>query len=406
MSGAKDLPHAVRVRYAIMGGVACALFIAAVAITWVFLKGGFQSGIPVRAVFSDRGAGQQLPIGGDVKVRGVLVGRIHDISLNDDGTASVHLLLHEEHRFPADSAAEIRSKTVFGQKWVELIPPEDPVSDEVLVADSVIPDERTREPLELETALQLGHELLSEIPLEDLSTVLQSLADGFAGREADGRASIDKGLVALRAVNARSEELDLGLRQLREFSQWLNENDENLLSFMESLDSANRALVGAAPEFERSMDSVPVFLNDFAEFQEVTEEDLGRLVEHGATVAEVVAARSANLTDIVVQLEPFTTIWNSGLSQPCRGAYESNLTCWQVYQMPGTESRGLYGSGGGPASDEAGDPGRISGPATEMTEAQFRTLLSRYGSGEVTLDLARLLFVDARESGFIGGEAP
>ena len=407
MSGARNLPKIVRVRYAVLGGVACALFIAAIAVTWVFLKGGFQSGVPVRAIFSDRGAGQQLPIGGDVKVRGVLVGVIQDISLNDDGTASVHLLLHEENEFPADSAAEIRSKTVFGQKWVELIPPEDPASDEVLVADSVIPDEKTREPLELETALQLGHELLSEIPLEDLSTVLKSLADGFAGSEGDARASIDKGLVALRAINSRSDELDLGLRQLREFSQWLNENDDNLVSFMASLDSANRALVGAAPEFEASMDSVPAFLNDFAEFQEVTEADLGRLVEHGATVAEVVAARNENLTDIVVQLEPFTTIWNSGLSQPCRGEYESNMTCWQLYQMPGTESRGLYGPGAGPQSDEAGDPGKIAaGAAPDMTPAEFRTLLARYGKGDVTLDLARLLFADSREEGFFGGDAP
>lgn len=407
MSGARNLPKALRVRYAVLGGVACALFVAAIAVTWVFLKGGFQSGVPVRAVFSDRGAGQQLPIGGDVKVRGVLVGVIQDVSLNDDGTASVHLLLHEEHEFPADSAAEIRSKTVFGQKWVELIPPEDPVSDEILGADGVIPDERTREPLELETALQLGHELLSEIPLEDLSTVLQSLADGFAGREGDARASIDKGLVALRAINSRSEELDLGLRQLREFSQWLNEEDDNLLSFMRSLDSANRALVGAAPEFEASMDSVPAFLNDFAEFQEVTEADLGRLIDHGATVAEVVAARSTNLTDIVVQLEPFTTVWNSGLSQPCRGAYEADLTCWQLYQMPGIESRGLYGSGGGPAADEAGDPGKVAAAAApEMTALEFQSMLARYGKGEVTLDLARLLFANAREEGFFGGDVP
>ncbi|MGH2808774.1 MAG: MlaD family protein [Actinomycetota bacterium] len=383
-------------RYAVLGGLALALFFGAVGATWIFLKGGFHGGVAVDAVFSSRGVGQQLPLNGDVKVRGVLVGRIDDVELTDDGNAVVHMVLDEGHDLDAGSVAEIRSKTVFGQKWVELIQPRSATGG-VLAAGSVIPNDRTNEPLELENALQLGHELLSEIPLADLSTVLRTLAEGFSGSERAARRSIDRGLVALRAVNSRSEEFDLSLRQLREFSAWLNDEDETLLGFMASLDSANRALVGAAPEFQASLDSVPAFLNDFAAFQERTESDFGRLVEDGATVAEVVAAKSANLEDIVVQLEPFTTVWNSGLSQPCRGAYEENLTCWQVFQMPGIDSRGLFGRGVGPAGDEAGDPLKVIAPSTEMTATEFRRLLREYGSGDVTLNLARMLYVSSRD---------
>lgn len=391
MSGARDLPRVQRVRYALLGLAAVTLFVAALATTWTFLKGGFRQGTPVTARFSERGVGQQLPVNGDVKVRGVLVGTISDVELTDDGTVVVRMLLNDEESLDERISAEIRSKAVFGQKWIELIPPAVPSGRE-LVAGSEIPDERTREPLELERELQLGHELLSELPLRDLSTVLETLAQGFGGRERDARAAIDQGLVALKAVNARSEELDLSLRQLRELSEWLDANDDDALAFMSSLDSANRALVGAAPEFRASLASVPRFLNDFARFQELTEEDLGRLVEDGASVAEVLAARSADLEDIVVELEPFTTVWNSGLSQPCRGVYESNMTCWQVYQMPGTRSRGLYGRSPGPAGDESSDP--LS--AGDMTTAQFRRLLARYADGRITLDLARLLFTEAR----------
>ena len=374
--------------------------------TWVFLKGGFQSGMPVSAVFSAPGAGQQLPEGGDVKVRGVLVGRIDDIVLDDDGDAVVNMLLDDGYDFPADTAAEIRSKTVFGQKWIELIPP-DSEGGPTLSAGDTIPDDRTKEPLELESALQLGHELLSDIPLEDLSSVLHTLARGFSGSERNGRVALDKGLKALRAVNSRSDRFDLALRQLADFSQWLNQNDDNLVSFMQSLDSANRALVGATPEFKSSLVSVTNFLNDLSSFQEVTESDLGRLVEHGATVAEIVAARSDRLKDIVVELEPFTTVWNSGLSQPCHGLYESNLTCWQVFQMPGIDSRGLY-HGSTPASDEAGDPGNpptgaSAGGKNKNAAASFRKLLSGYGNGSVSLDLARILFADAQETSLLPG---
>ena len=359
-----------RARNTILGVVALALFVGAVALTWFFLRGGFQGGIPVDAVFSQPGVGQQLPINGDVKIRGVLVGVITDIDLNDSGEAVVTFNLDGDVDVPADSTAEIRSKTVFGQKWVELIPPENPTTTETLAQAGMIPDERTVEPLELERALQLGHDLLSEVPLADLTEVFSTLADGFSGQEKDVRLAIDRGLVALRAVNSRSDEFDLSLRQLNEFSAWLDQNDETLLSFMSSLDAANRALVDASPELVSNLQSVPTFFNDAAAFQESIESDLGQLVEDGATLAEILARRSDDLRLLIVDLEPFTTVWNSGLSQPCGGLYEQNMTCWQVYQVPGLDSRGVYGAGQAPDEDDPGDPnfGRFSATSSDVED--------------------------------------
>jgi virulence factor Mce-like protein len=385
-------------RSAALGLVAVALFAFLVFVTGRFLKGGFQGGDPVLAVFSTPGVGQQLPIGGDVKVRGVLVGRIQDITLDDDGNAVVHMQLNGSEEISADSRAEIRSKTVFGQKWVELIPPPG-ATGATLAAGDVIPDERTKEPLEFERALQLGHDLLSEIPLGDLAVVLRNLSEGFGGSERDARRALDRGLVALKAVNSRSDEFDLSLRQLREFSEWLDDNDTDLLSFLDGLDVANRALVGAAPEFRSNLTSVPAFFDRLASFQELIEGDLGRLVEDGATVAEIVAARSDRLTDIIVELEPFTTVWNSGLSQPCEGQFESDMTCWQVFQMPGLESRGLYGPGEAPDANEPGDP--LFGVAGEspLGNSDLQALISDAYSDGVD-GLERILLAP------VAGESP
>ncbi len=354
-------------RTAAIGFLALALFVAAIVATGFVLTGGLRTGTTVRAIFSAPGVGQQLPIGGDVKVRGVLVGTITALTLGEDNTAVVEFVLKDDAEIPAESGAEIRSKTVFGQKWVELRPPETS-SGELLVDGSVIPDEQTREPLELERALQLGHDLLSELPLQDLAAVFDALAEGFTGVEDEARTALDRGIVALRAVNARSDEFDLSLRQLREFSEWLDLNDDDLVTLMDAFDQANTELVGAAPEFRASLQSVPIFLDDLADFQVRVEEDLGRLVEEGATVAEILAARSGQLTDLVVQLEPFLKVWNSGLSQPCRGEYEANLTCWQIYQLPGLESRGLYGGSAGPHRDDPSDPGVTRGRTTTSSD--------------------------------------
>jgi len=380
---------------ALLGLLAIALFLVGVGGTWVFLKGGFQSGTPVSAVFSSDGVGQQLPEGGDVKVRGVLVGRIDSINLVDEDSVRIDMLLNEDGLdLPLTTRAEIGSKTLFGEKWVELVPG-DETSGPSLAAGDVIPESRTENPLELEAQLQLGSDLLSAIPLSDLATLLDTLAEAFGGNEKDARNALDNGLIALKAINARSAELDLSLSQLREFSEWVDDNDDELLSFMDSVDSANRALVGAAPEFRASIGSVPAFLNDFASFQEGVDRNLGRLVEDGATVAEIVAARNDDLIDLVVQLEAFLTVWNSGLRQPCAGLFDSDLTCWQVYMAPGKNSRGLYGVNRRPPNDnERGDPGngRIGLPIDETSIEEFEELLRESSGQEVPSELAELLY--------------
>jgi len=394
---------------ALLGLVAIALFVAALGGTWMFLKGGFQSGTPVAAIFSGEGVGQQLSEGGDVKVRGVLVGRIDTITLDDDGSVRVDMLLNEDGlELPITTRAQIGSKTLFGEKWVELVPEGD-AEGSTLAAGDIIPDDRTDEPLELETQLQLGSDLLSSIPLNDLAGLLRTLADGFGGSEKDARNAIDDGLIALTAINARSAELDLSLSQLREFSEWVNDNDDELLSFMDSVDSANRALVGAAPAFRASIQSVPAFLNDLSSFQERTDRDLGRLVENGATVSEIIAERNDSLIDLVVQLEAFLTVWNSGLRQPCEGLYDDDLTCWQIYLSPGVQSRGLYGGSERPPNDnERGDPGngRIGRSLSRAAIEEFQTALTQSSGSEVPSDLAELLYAPTVGASTDAGQRP
>jgi virulence factor Mce-like protein len=378
-----------KARYLLLGALAWGLFIGAIALTGFFLKGGLEGGIPVRAVFAAPGVGQQLPEGGDVKVRGVLVGRIAAIDLGDNGDAVVEMRLDAQHELPNDSRVEIRSKTVFGQKWIELIPPRDSTAP-AFAANDVIPDELTQEPLELERALQLGHDLLSEIPLRELSSLLKTLANSFEGSEADARNAIDQGLVALRNTNASADDLDLALRQLSEFSAWLDDNDTDLLSFMTSVDRANRALVGAAPEFSRSLDSVPRFLDRFTAFQKLTEKDLTRLIQQGATFLEFIESRRDDLTDIVVQLQPFTTVWNSGFKQPCGGLYEEDMVCWQIYQPPGLESRGLYRDGQSPLEDGRTDP--LEAIDAELARIdRLQTQLKRATKSDAPEELIRIL---------------
>ncbi|MGH2735061.1 MAG: hypothetical protein ACRDKZ_05750, partial [Actinomycetota bacterium] len=101
---------------------------------------------------------------------------------------------------------------------------------------------------------------------------------------------------------------------------------------------------------------------------------------------------SQGLADLIVNFEAFLTVFNSGLSQPCAGEYESNMTCWQLYLLPGLESRGLYSPGEAPNEDELGDPGRGSINRAAPSRAEVTKDMTRLAGSPPPRDLEELLY--------------
>lgn len=111
------------------------------------------------------------------------------------------------------------------------------------------------------------------------------------------------------------------------------------------------------------------------------------------------APRSDALVSLIRQLEAFATIWNSGLSQPCAGEFESDMVCWQIYLPPGIESRGLYGKGEGPDADQPGDPnyGSTSSAPTTLSVDDLTSLIRKYTNRLVDPSLSQILLAPAAQ---------
>lgn len=77
--------------------------------------GGYQ----VTAVFPGLGG---LKVGATVEIAGVEIGRVKNISLNDDYQASVILDINKEIKLQDDSIASIKTKGLLGEKFVEIVP--------------------------------------------------------------------------------------------------------------------------------------------------------------------------------------------------------------------------------------------------------------------------------------------
>src|SRR4051794_22969854 len=126
--------------------------------------------------------GNQLVVPADVKLDGVLVGRVSGVSTVGE-VARLKLQIDKAriHQIPANVEARILPKTLFGEKYVELVVPPSGAKGQ-LQPGAVIAQDRSQ------TAIELQHVFSDLVPLlrtlnpAQLSITLSNLADALRGR--------------------------------------------------------------------------------------------------------------------------------------------------------------------------------------------------------------------------------
>jgi phospholipid/cholesterol/gamma-HCH transport system substrate-binding protein len=126
--------------------------------------------------------GNQLIIPSDVKYDGVLVGRVS--SVHSDGINAILDLQISKSQFgliPGNVEAEILPKTLFGEKFVDLVPPPSGPQGS-LQENQQIQEDRSHTAVELQTVFQKLIPVLRAVNPEDLSVALSNTAQALQGR--------------------------------------------------------------------------------------------------------------------------------------------------------------------------------------------------------------------------------
>jgi phospholipid/cholesterol/gamma-HCH transport system substrate-binding protein len=152
-------------------------------------------------------AGLQLDKQADVKLRGLIVGEVRGIE-SDGRSARVELALRPESldAIPANVSARIVPKTLFGEKYVDLVVPARPAARS-LAAGDVIQRDRTAGAVELETVLDDVYPLLRTIEPAKLNATLSALATALEGRGSDVGANLERLNAYLAELNPHLPEL-------------------------------------------------------------------------------------------------------------------------------------------------------------------------------------------------------
>ena len=173
--------------------------------------------------------GNEMHPGADVKVRGVQVGQVRQISADGAG-ARLELAIQPAMvpQIPANVTALMVPTTLFGERYVDLVMPASPAPAR-LTAGSVIRQDRSADAVELEKVLNDLLPLLRAAEPDKLSVTLTAIAQGLQGHGAELGQTLVAANAYLHDYNQRLPALDTDIKRLAVLARNLNRSAPDLV---------------------------------------------------------------------------------------------------------------------------------------------------------------------------------
>ncbi len=118
-------------------------------------------------------------VGSEVSYRGVTVGRVDNLRLSKDGVV-VEANIQRGVKIPKDTKVVVENRSAVGEQYLDFQPRSE--GGAVLADGDVIPRKDTQYPLRVDTLLLDLDRTVNSVDKKDLSTVVDELGYGFAGR--------------------------------------------------------------------------------------------------------------------------------------------------------------------------------------------------------------------------------
>ncbi len=269
-----------------LAGLATVLVIAGIfAVAVGLFRGDFTTSVPVTVV-SPR-AGLVMNPEAKVKMRGVVVGKVDSIDVRPDGKAVLKLAMQpsQMHLIPANVLVDIASTTVFGAKFVELVPPDKPSGK--LKAHQVLEGEHVT--VEINTVFQELTSVLSTIDPTKLNETLGAIAS---------------------AVNGRGHKIGQMLSDLDAFLATQEPSLPALSHDIAVLPEVSNAYADAAPDLLTTADNAIRISKTIVDEQQNLDAFLISSIGLADIGNEVVGGNRQALTDVLHLLVPTTDLLN------------------------------------------------------------------------------------------------
>jgi phospholipid/cholesterol/gamma-HCH transport system substrate-binding protein len=218
-----------------------------------------------------------------VRVRDVPVGRVSDIHLGKNWTASVTVLVDGDVQLPANATAAIQQSSLLGEKYVELSSPTAEAPQGRLGNGSVIPLDRTSRNVEVEELLGALSLVLNGGGLAQLDTISRELGTALQGRESGIRNTLD---------------------QLQTFIGGLDSQKEQINRALDSVNALATTLAGRTGTIDKALDSIPPGLDVFNQQRQLLVSMLQSLARLGDVGTRIINESGADTVNDLKLLQP------------------------------------------------------------------------------------------------------
>ncbi|SDN76902.1 MCE family protein [Lentzea jiangxiensis] len=275
--------------------IACVLaLVVTAALWWVF------AGLNGRRVTAHFAAAVGVYPGGDVRVLGVKVGTIDEVT-PEGRTVKVVFTLDRDVRVPETAQAVVVSPSVVSDRYVQLAPAY--TGGPALGDDAVIPRERTATPVELDELYSSLDKLTTALGPNGanadgaLADLLNSAAKNLEG---NGQALNDtlKNLgQATRTLSGSKEDLFATVDNLQKFTAMLAANDSQVRDFNKQLAEVSKMLADERGDLGAALSELATALGQVQGFVKDNREVLKSNVDKLATITQVLVNQRAALAE-------------------------------------------------------------------------------------------------------------
>lgn len=258
---------------------------------------------------SEAGIGTQS--GTDVKVRGVTVGRVVDVTLDEEGLPRLTARLDPGVQVPSsDLTVSITPKTFFGEKQIVLDYPLEAFGEPPFLADGDVVD-ASGGLTEVEDVLQALEPLVAGIDEDDLAT----LFDATAALEGEGETiarTLEVNAELARFGTSISDDALRNARLLTSFADQLARGSDDFDRLNRTLPAAVAILSERSAEIDTNLEALSSFALTAAQWIDVEEDRWDELLSSG----DVVGAFLEDNVDAIDSIIEGITIFAEAQSRP------------------------------------------------------------------------------------------
>jgi phospholipid/cholesterol/gamma-HCH transport system substrate-binding protein len=247
-------------------------------------------------------AGQGLQNGSDVKIHGINVGQVTTVHLVS-GEAQVNMALHDGEKVPVNASATIRPKTLFGEKFVDIDPGPTEASGPFLKNNGFI--KQTTGGFELEQVLTDAYPILKAVRPEDITTLLDTLAQSGQGLGPE----INRQIIAFQQISDVNVAHDADTREflddLAKLSDSLANSAPNLVAGAQDLNVALPDLNSQAGNLTTVLDQLTRLSSDAADILEANKGFLNKSATEGGKTLDLLYNNRNQLPAVITGLRQF-----------------------------------------------------------------------------------------------------